>query len=214
MAGMRTIARILICLAALTVALAACGGSTPPASASSQPSTTGASSRLADLTPVPGGPEPAPTPPPGNREFALPAPVCPGPANEVRPPPVRVALADGQSITATPGAATLTTCTTGSATDTVGQDPAVGLSAHAGDRLTVSVPPGWVILAYQGFDRPSVGEGGNVTPQIVTTTGPAQVDIPIPARSGRSVVGVTLSIVSADGRVVGQVEALFQVEVD
>ena len=212
--GMRTIAVILIWLVGSSVALAACGGSTTPNSAPPQPSATAAASPTADLTPVPGGPAPAPTPPAGNGEFALPAPVCPGPAKEVLPPPVQVALPDGQSIVATPGSATLTTCTTGSASDTVGQDPAVGLTARAGDRLTVSVPPGWVILAYEGSDRPAVGEGANVTPEIVTTTGPSQVEMPIPARSGRSVVGVTLSIVSADGRVVGRIEALFQVEVD
>jgi hypothetical protein len=48
---------------------------------------------------------------------------------------------------------------------------------------------------------------------LATRTRPSQIEMPIPTRSGRSVVGVHLSIVSADGRVVGDVSASFQVEV-
>jgi len=70
-----------------------------------------------------------------------------------------------------------------------------------------------VILAYEGFDRPTVGEGANVTPTLATSTRPSQVEMPIPTRPGRSIVGIHLSIASADGRVVGEISASFQVEV-
>ena len=107
----------------------------------------------------------------------------------------------------------MSTCSTSSVTDTVGTDPEVGLIVRRDDVLTLEVAPGWSILAYEAYDRAASEESANVTPVVVLPSPAATVSLPAPARMGRSIVGVTLSIVSASGRVVGQVEARFQVRV-
>jgi hypothetical protein len=199
-------------LIACLLVLGACSTTdlaTPAASsASARPTAT-----TSDPTPVPGGPSPTEPADEGGEAFVLPAAACPAPAVMPDVPRVRVATRDGAAIIATPGSSTLSTCSTTLASDTVGDDPVVGLGAHRGDRFVVSVPAGWVILAYEGFDRPTVGEGANVTPTLATSTRPSQVEMPIPTRPGRSIVGIHLSIASADGRVVGEISASFQVEV-
>jgi hypothetical protein len=200
---------------ALVACLLVVGGCSTTDSATPGTSSTNArpTATISDPTPVPGGPSPTEPIVDGGEGFVLPAAVCPAPVVMPKPPPVRIATPGSAPIIATPGSSTLSTCSTGLATDTVGDDPVVGLSAHPGDRFAVSVPAGWVILAYDGFDRPKVGEGSNVTPMLTTSTRPSQVEMPIPTRPGRSVVGVHLSISSADGRVVGEISASFQVEV-
>ena len=200
---------------ALVACLLVVGGCSTTDSATPGTSSTNArpTATITDPTPVPGGPSPTEPIVDGGEGFVLPAAVCPAPVVMPKPPPVRIATPGSAPIIATPGSSTLSTCSTSLATDTVGDDPVVGLSAHPGDRFAVSVPAGWVILAYDGFDRPKVGEGSNVTPMLTTSTRPSQVEMPIPTRPGRSVVGVHLSISSADGRVVGEISASFQVEV-
>lgn len=200
---------------ALVACLLVVGGCSTTDSATPGTSSTNArpTATISDPTPVPGGPSPTEPIVDGGEGFVLPAAVCPAPVVMPKPPPVRIATPGSAPIIATPGSSTLSTCSTSLATDTVGDDPVVGLSAHPGDRFAVSVPAGWVILAYDGFDRPKVGEGSNVTPMLTTSTRPSQVEMPIPTRPGRSVVGVHLSISSADGRVVGEISASFQVEV-
>jgi len=204
--------RICVALIASTLLLGGCGTSdsaTPGgSSASARPTRT-----INDPTLVPGGPSPTEPIVDGGEGFVLPAAACPAPAVMPDVPPVRVATGHGAPIIATPGSSTLSTCSTTLASDSVGEDPIVGLSAHPGDRFAVSVPAGWVILAYDGFDRPKAGEGSNVTPTLATSSRTSQVEMPIPTRPGRSIVGVHLSIASADGRVVGDVSASFQVEV-
>jgi hypothetical protein len=198
-------------LIACLLVLGACSTTdlaTPAASsASARPTAT-----TSDPTPVPGGPSPTEPADEGGEAFVLPAAACPAPAVMPDVPPVRVATGHGAPIIATPGSSTLSTCSTTLASDSVGEDP-IGLSAHPGDRFAVSVPAGWVILAYDGFDRPKAGEGSNVTPTLATSSRTSQVEMPIPTRPGRSIVGIHLSIASADGRVVGEISASFQVEV-
>jgi hypothetical protein len=190
----------------MALLLGACAG----APAASQ---TSSHSAPPDPTPVPGGPAntPASSLDPGG--FQLPQPVCPAPAAEVAAPAVIVALGDDPPIVAAPGSATVSTCTTTSVTDTVGSDPTVMLAARAGDRLTVSVPAGWSILAWEGSDHPVAGEGTNVIQGVAQNPGPS-IEIPVPSRSGQSDVGLTLSVVSDGGQVVGTVEARFRVEVN
>jgi hypothetical protein len=80
------------------------------------------------------------------------------------------------------------------AEDAVGDDPPGVLTARAGERLTVEVPAGWSILAFEGHDRPARGEGVNVTTSRRSLPAPsARIELPIPERAGRSIVGVLLS---------------------
>lgn len=155
------------------------------------------------LTPVP----PGPTATPGEAaEFEPPAPGCPSPVDEVTVPEVTVSVGDGPAIVAMAGPSTLVTCSTTSASDTISSDPPPGVSAHAGDVLRLSLPLGWHLLHWSGFDRPAVGDGGNVWTGADTPERPRQIDVPVPLRSGDSIAGYTLWVISADGRVVGQLE--------
>jgi hypothetical protein len=164
------------------------------------------------LTPVPGGPTVTST---DSGVFVPPAPGCPSPVDEVTVPDVTVAVGDGPAIVATPGASTLVTCSMTMASDTVGGgEPPDGLSAHAGDLLRLSLPAGWQMLHWEGFDRPAAGEGGNIWPGADTPDRPGQIDVPVPIRSGDSLAGYTLWVISVDGRVVGQLEVSVRVTID
>jgi len=116
-------------------------------------------------------------------------------------------------IVATPGASTLQTCSTVGTNDVAGDDPKVGVTAHAGDKLTLSVPAGWSILAYEASDHPASGDGAGVTPLVILAEPSTEIKMAVPSRSGRSIVGVVLAIVSDSGQVVGRIEARFQVNV-
>jgi hypothetical protein len=129
-------------------------------------------------------------------------------------PEVTVSAGDGPAIVATAGPSTLVTCSTTSAFETVSSEPPLGLMAHAGDSIRLSLPAGWHLLHWEGFDRPAVGEGGNVGPEADTPERPRQIDVPVPRRSGDSIASYTLWVISADGRVVGQLEISFRVTID
>lgn len=68
-------------------------------------------------------------------------------------------------------------------------------------------------MHWQGFDRPALGEGGNVSTGADTPERPRQVDVPVPVRSGDSIAGYTLWVISADGRVVGQLEIILAITI-
>jgi hypothetical protein len=155
------------------------------------------------LTPVPAGPTATPA---DAGQFEPPAPGCPSPVDPLTVPEVTVSVGAGPAIVATAGPSTLVTCTMTSASDTISSEPPNGLSAHAGDVLRLSLPAGWQLLHWEGSDRPAVGEGANVWPGADTPQRPRQIDVPVPVRDGESIVGYTLWVISADGRVVGQLE--------
>lgn len=155
------------------------------------------------LTPVPPGPTATAA---EAGEFEPPAPGCPSPVDEVTMPEVTVSVGGGPAIVATAGPSTLVTCSTTSAFETISSEPPLGLMAHAGDSLRLSLPAGWHLLHWSGFDRPTLGEGGNVRPGADTPGRPQQIDVPVPGRSGDSIASYTLWVISADGRVVGQLE--------
>jgi hypothetical protein len=100
----------------------------------------------------------------------------------------------------------LATCSTVATFDAALPDPETGLMAHEGDHLTLALPPGWQFLRVEGFDHPAVGEGGNIWPPIDTPQRPTTIEVPVPFGPGASIAGYTLTIVSADGRVVGTVD--------
>jgi hypothetical protein len=176
----------------------ACGATVEQsAPASQRPSTT---IEEPTLTPVPAGPSGPPAEP---TEFVAPTPICPTPDGPVGVPDVTVSIADGPAVIATRGSSTFATCSTVATLDAAPADPPNGLSTHEGDHMTLALPPGWQFLRVEGFDHPAVGDGGNVWPPIDTPQRPATVDVPVPFRQGDSIADYNLTIVSADGSVVG-----------
>ena len=121
-------------------------------------------------------------------------------------PEVMVSVGGGPAIVATAGPSTLVTCSTTSAFETLSSEPPLALMAHAGDSLRISLPAGWHLLHWSGFDHPAVGDGGNIWTGAETPERPRQIDVPVPVRSGDSIASYTLWVISADGRVVGQLE--------
>ena len=121
-------------------------------------------------------------------------------------PEVMATVGRAPAIVATAGPSTLVTCSTTSAFETVSSDPPLGLMAQAGDTLRVTLPAGWHMLHWSGFDRTTLGEGDNARTGADTPDRPRQIEVPVPNRSGDSIVGLTLFVISADGRVVGQLE--------
>jgi hypothetical protein len=190
----------LLCAIGLLTLLAACQ---PTALASASPPAPSSAPEDPSLTPVPPGPTATPA---EAGEFEPPEPACPGPVDEVTMPEVTVSAGDGPPIVASAGPSTLVTCSTTSAFDSVSSEPPLGITANPGDVLRVTLPAGWQLLHWQGFDRPVVGEGGNVWTGTDTPERPGHIDVPVPARSGDSIAGFTLWVISVDGRVVGQLE--------
>jgi hypothetical protein len=156
-----------------------------------------------------------PTAPPPTLEpesGALPTPACPAPAEAVRVPPVTVVL-DGQSIVATAGSSTLTTCSTVLSTDAVPADPVEGLDAAPGDQLTLVLPEGWQFLGWEGYDRSATGEGMNVWPPQDTPGRPRQIEVPVPVRAGPSIAGWTIRVAGPLDLVVGTLDVIVRVTI-
>jgi hypothetical protein len=196
--------------AALVVAMFAAVGCNAILPSSAPVASTSPRSAADDPTPVP----PGPTATPGEAgEFVPPAPGCPSPAGPVAPPDVLVSVGDGPGIIATHGSSSLETCTMSSASDVVSSEPPAGIAAAPGDVLSLSLPAGWRLLHWEGFDRPANGEGGNVRPGVDTPDRPGRIEVPVPARNGDSIAGYTLWVISDDGRVVGQVDIVIQVTI-
>ena len=128
-------------------------------------------------------------------------------------PEVTVSVGDGPAIVAMAGPSTLETCSTSSAFETVSSEPPPGLFARPGDVLRLSLPAGWHLLHWSGFDRPAAGDGGNVWTGADTSERPRQIEVPVPARSGELIASYTLWVISADGRVVGRLEISFAVTI-
>jgi hypothetical protein len=145
--------------------------------------------------------------------YAPPAATCPSPASAVRIPDVTVSVGGGPGVVATRGSSTTVTCTTTGSEDVVPARPTTGVSAHVGDRLTLSLPTGWAFLHVESGDGPVTGDGGNVNAPIDTPDLPSQVDVPAPGRLGESIAGLNVWMIRDDGKVVGQLEILAHVQV-
>jgi hypothetical protein len=196
----RRLASSLVFLAAL-VLVAACDATVQPSvPASHAPSVA---PEEPSLTPVPAGPSGPPADP---TEFVPPTPSCPAPDGPVDVPAVSVSIRGGPAIVATRGSASLATCSTVATFDAALPDPETGLVTHDGDRLTLALPRGWQFLHWEGFDRPAVGDAGNIWPPIDTPQRPTTIEVPVPFRPGASIAGYTLTITTDDGRVVGTLE--------
>jgi len=154
----------------------------------------------------------APTPPSEPTEFAPPTPVCPAPPNEVQAPPVTVSVG-GSAILATNGSSGFLTCSTAGSSDAAPTDPTVGVVAHPGDLLTLTLAADRQILRWEGYDHPAGGEGANAWPAVDSPQRPSHVAVPVPLRSGNSIAGYHLWLVSIDGRAVGGLDILVRVSV-
>jgi len=159
-------------------------------------------------TPIALGPTPSTEP----TEFAPPTPLCPAPPNGVKAPTVTGSVA-GSTIVATNGSSGFMTCSTSSSSDAAPADPAVGVAAHPGDLMTLTLSAGWRILRWDGYDHPAGVEGNNVWPAVDTPERPDRIEVPVPVRSGDSIAGYHLWLVSDDGRAVGGLDILVRVSV-
>jgi hypothetical protein len=133
-----------------------------------------------------------------------PVPRCPAPPVVPREPKVRVRVGDGASIPATMGSSVIQTCTTSEVADVGELDYPAPLAARAGDPLTFAVDGGWHIRWIQAFERDKREESGDTTQEGPVADGPAEVTMPVPARAGNKIVGMTMWVVSNDGRTVAQ----------
>ena len=153
--------------------------------------------------------EPSPDP---AAEYVPPAPLCPSPATQVRLPDVIVSSGGAAGVIATRGSSTTTTCTNTGTDDVIATEPTKVIAATPGAPLTLAVPTGWNFLHIGGFDSPLVGEGGNITPGFDSAL-TSQIEVPGPARAGDSKVGFDVWLISADGRVVGQLAITVHVHI-
>jgi hypothetical protein len=201
-------------LAVIVGTVGACNGNTGPGSSPAASISSPASTAVASPTPsatsgasAPPAPSAAELVTPEPTEFPLPSPACPSPPEAAAVPNVIVSVG-GFAITATNGSSILLTCSTSAVSDAVPADPTVGLAAHPGDHLTLSLPAGWRFLRWAGYDRPAEGEGANVWPAVDTPERPVRIDVPVAVRAGDSIAGYTLWLERADHRVVGQLDIL------
>ncbi len=146
--------------------------------------------------------------------FEPPAAACPAPPNAVSVPDVMVSIGDGPAIVATRGSSSVITCSTVGSDDVVPAEPREGLIAHASDVITLTLPPGWGFLHWEGSDRPAVGDGANIWPGAETPTRPQEIEVPVPVRPGESIAAYTMWVIGAEGRAIGNLEILIRVRVD
>jgi hypothetical protein len=214
--GWRGSGRRLVCLAPFLLVVACNVASGPSTSASSVPSASPTSpvgstspdaATAASDSPAPDATTADPT------EYAPPAPTCPSPPEAAIVPDVIASIGAGDQILATRGSSTLSTCTTTAATEAIQGNPARGLVAHPGDRLTLSLPSGWQFLHSTGADRPVVGDATNIWPGADIADRPSRIEVPVPVRPGDSIASYHLDIVRVDGRVVGWLEIYVRVSV-
>ena len=208
--------RRLVCLAPLLLAVACNAGTGPSASASAVPSaspSTPIASTSPDATTAASDSPPLDATPADPTEYAPPAPTCPSPPEAVIVPDVIASIGASHQILATHGSSTFSTCTTTAATDAIQGNPARGLVAHPGDRLTLSLPSGWQFLHWTGADRPVVGDATNIWTGTDIADRPSHIDVPVPGRPGDSIASYHLDIVRVDGRVVGWLEIYVRVSV-
>ena len=200
--------RSVIATIVVSVLVAACASS----SASRPDLSSG--SPTADVTGAVSSPSPSSgpsTPAAKPTEFVPPSPVCPAPSDEVEPPDVVARIGEGAPLTATRGSSTFTTCST-VATSDVPQPiaPPNGLAAHPGDMIALALPAGWRFLRWEGVDDTRL-DGGTIFPPTDTLERPQQIEIPAGIRPGDYLGFYSLWIISADERVVGQLEIFIPV---
>lgn len=199
-------------ITALAVASVGCASTPLPSSVPAVPSATAATETVVLPTPVPvpsSSAEVVVTP-----DLEPPGPLCPGPAVPAPEPNVSVRIGDGAPVPATMGSSTTQTCTTTGVADVGELDYPAPLVGDAGDDLTFAVDGDWHIRWIQVFDRDKREESGDTTREGPVAEGPPEVTIPIPARTGNSIVGMTMWVVSDDGRTVAQLNPSTWVRVE
>ena len=162
------------------------------------PTATGTSQTAASPAAVPETPDATPV----ATTDPFPQPACPGPDQAAAPPEILAHVDGGPAITATSGSSTTMTCSTTGVTDVVGRSPDTPLLADPGDVITLTVPAGWAFTRWEGFDAPVQGEGANVWPPTTVAGRPRSIDVPVPLRSGDSILGLTVVLISDDERTV------------
>lgn len=200
--------RPIVAMIALSVLLAACsvtivatpaGSTDRPALDSPDPSVVASA--------IPPSPEPTPAEAPSD-----PTPLCPAPPAAAKPPNVVASIAEGNSIPATLGSYTLTTCSTVASVDGPPLMAAPqALAAHMGDMLWLTLPSDWRFFRWEGIDDTHL-DGGVMFEPTDLPDRPQQIEVPISALGNRAGI-YSLSIVSLDGKVVGRIEVRVAVRV-
>jgi hypothetical protein len=164
---------------------------------------------------VPSIPPPSASPDAEPAGYEPPAPTCPAPTGAVPSPDITMDIADGEIVIKpeiTEGL--VMTCSTTMPSDAAGSEPDAGEVVYLGDKIALSVGPGWRILHWEGSDRQPSQGGPNVIPGETPADGPSTVLVPVPEREGDVILELTLWTQTTDGRVVAQtyLSAWLQVE--
>jgi hypothetical protein len=154
----------------------------------------------------------APTSPPPT-PYAAPLAVCPAPATPPAAPVVTARAPGSPPVRGMLGSFTVSTCSTVRSDDRVVGNPTQAIEVERGQELTVQAPSPWRILHWEGFDGPLAGEGGNVWPPVDLGDGTDAVVVPGIDREGDSVLTLTLTMSTTDGRAVGTFPFSFLVRV-
>ena len=178
---------------------------------------------LSVVEPVPSAVVPAPVPPsvvpsgepssPPSEQpdgepvgYEPPTPTCPAPTEAASLPPIDMSMGDGEIvIVPTIAGQTVMTCSTVNPSDFAEAEPDEATEVLEGQTIDVSVDSGWQILHWDGYDRPRTGEGTNIIEGETPEDGPSSVSVPVPDRLGDVILGLSLWIQSADGRVIANV---------
>ncbi|MEO7663893.1 MAG: hypothetical protein ABIV26_02115 [Candidatus Limnocylindrales bacterium] len=195
--------RLLASLAAVAV-LAGCTG----VGTSTAPQSTTSPTSEPTIVPVPSDvPTPSQTVEPtvGEPEaFVPPDPGCPAPLVGLEPPRL-VATVGGVALPVIMGPAGVLTCSTSRSDEGPAPDPSVPLTATAGGSVRFELPPGWRYLSWEGWDRPVDQEGANVIVGAAPADRPTWIEVPVPARPGDSVLGISAWTISGDERTLSSI---------
>lgn len=184
----------------LALVLAACAsGQTSPS-----PSTPATRDPTAGPTHVPGPGSSATSTPAEPIPFVPPDPRCPAPPIALDPPTL-LASVDDDTIPVRMESSTVVTCSTTGSWDAGPMDTASWLSAEPGASVRFVLADGWRFLYWEGWDRPADGDGVNILPGAETPEGPSSIDVPVPSRTGDSILGVEAWVISADERTIASI---------
>jgi hypothetical protein len=139
---------------------------------------------------------------PGPTPFVAPSPECPAPAYAVEPPNVAASAGGRLAVFATRGSHTVVTCSTSGSSDASPTSPTERLEARRGETISLSLPADWRFVHWEGSDAAAVGEGANVWQPTDLPDPTRSFELPVPNRTGDSIVTLDVVVVSLDRHVV------------
>jgi len=199
--------RVLASLLSVLFVVAGCGGlpffrTAAPSSAAVSPGPSGTAGPAASRSFAAGDGE--------DDLYVPPDPLCPAPPDPVAIPVV-IASTGSRSVPLAVRSSSVTTCSASGSGPIASGGAGAPLVVASGDVIRLSLTPGWRFIDWTGWNIPGANST-NATPAGETPDHPATISLPVPGKTGSWVVGVSVWVISEDGRAVAGIEGTILVQ--